>query len=239
VAVLSYLQPLVRSWARYRTRLFAYRSPQSDPALRKRDCEHLPLSGRHQVAYWTEEGYQRTEFLGLVIAYLNQHGWGKVIDSGWWDWDLEIYCHPWTVVRVRTAQEDHGGHKHLIRVVYQLRPTRYLKAVGAGAFFCAAAAAWLGWPLAGCAAFLLAFCAAVWWYGTRQASRVPPIFDLMGGQLGLIRCQATPGAGGQAAAPETEPQEDSPPATGRCEDPRRGAANGVATEFAAKERGVS
>jgi hypothetical protein len=239
VAVLSYLQPLVRSWARYQTRLFAYRSPQPDPVQRKGDYERLPLSGRHQVAYWTEEGYQRTEFLGLVIAYLNERGWGKVIDSGWSDWDLEIYCHPWTVVRVCTAQEDHGGHKHLIRVGYRLRPARYLKAVGAGALFCAAAAAWLGWPLAGCAAFLGALCAAMWWYGTRQASRVPAIFDLVGGQLGLIRCKPTPEAGGQAAAPEPEPQEDSPAVTGRCEDPGRGAVNGVATERATKARGVS
>ena len=237
--MLSYLQPLVRSWARYQTRLFAYRSPQPDPVQRKGDYERLPLSGRHQVAYWTEEGYQRTEFLGLVIAYLNERGWGKVIDSGWSDWDLEIYCHPWTVVRVCTAQEDHGGHKHLIRVGYRLRPARYLKAVGAGALFCAAAAAWLDWPLAGCAAFLGALCAAMWWYGTRQASRVPAIFDLVGGQLGLIRCKPTPEAGGQAAAPEPEPQEGAPAVNGCCEGPGRGAVNGVATERATKARGVS
>ena len=234
VAVLSYLQPLVRSWARYRTRLFAYRSPQPDPILQKRNCERLPLSGRHQVAYWTEEGYQRTEFLGLVIAYLNERGWGKAIDSGWSDWDLEIYCYPWISVRVLTAQEDHGGLKHLIRVRYRLRPTRYLKAVGAGALFCAAAAAWLDWPLAGCAVFLVAFCAAMWWYGARRASQVPAIFDLVGGQLGLIRCKPTPEAGGQTAAPEPEPQEDSPAVTSRREGPGRGAVNGVTTELAAK-----
>jgi hypothetical protein len=240
VAVLSYLQPLVRSWARYHTRLFAYHPPEPDPALEKRACGCLPLSGRHETAYWTEEGYGRPEFLGLVIAYLNERGWGKVIDSGWSDWDVEVYSHPWTIVEVCTAQEDHGGNKHLIHVRYRLRPARYIKAVGAGALLCAAAAAaWSSWPLAGCAAFLVAFCAAMWWYGTRQASWVPAIFDLMGGQLGLIRCEPTGGAGGQAAAPEPEPLEDLPAVTGRCEDLERGAANGVATGLAPKARGVS
>jgi len=68
---------------------------------------------------------------------------------------------------------------------------------------------------------------------------VPAIVDLVGGQLGLIRCKPTPEAGGQTAAPEPEPQEDSPAVTGRCEDPGRGAVNGVATERATKARGVS
>src|SRR5262249_33254871 len=73
VTVLSYLQPLVRSWARYRTRLLAYRPPDADPALAEaHGGERLPLRGQHQVAYWSEEGYDRTELVGLVIAYLNE-----------------------------------------------------------------------------------------------------------------------------------------------------------------------
>ena len=175
-----------------------------------------------------------------MIAYLNERGWGTAIDSGWSAWDVKVYSHPWTIVELCTAQEDHGNNKHLIRVRYLLRPTRYTKAVGAGALACAAAAALLAWPLAGCAAFLMAICAtSMWWYGTRQASRVPAIFDLVAGRLGLIRCKPTSEAGGQAAPLESEPQEDSPAVTGRCEDPVRGAANGVATEVTAEARVVS
>jgi GT2 family glycosyltransferase len=240
VAVLSYLQPLVRSWARYRTRLFAYRPPELDPALAKRACERLPLSGRHETSYWTEEGYGRTEFLGLVIAYLNERGWGKVIDSGWSDWDVKVYSHPWTIVEVCTAQEDHGSNKHLIRVRYRLRPAWNIKAVGTGALICAVAAAiWLYQPLAASAAFLMAFCTAIWWYGTRQASRVPYIFDLMAGHLGLIRCKPTHEAGAQGAAAEPEPQEDLRTVNGRCKQVECGEANAVATELTAKARTVS
>ena len=52
-----------------------------------------------------ENGGDRTLLLQRVTAFLNEHGWGKTLDSGWSNWDLEVYCHPWTVVQVCTAQE--------------------------------------------------------------------------------------------------------------------------------------
>jgi hypothetical protein len=124
---LCYAQPLVRSLARYRTRLLANDPPMAPPGPPKQPGRALPLTGTRTAAYWTEEGYERTELLGLVIAYLTEHRRGKTIDSGWSDWDLEVHCHPWTVVRVSTAQEEHGGGKRLIRVRYRLRPGRSMK----------------------------------------------------------------------------------------------------------------
>jgi hypothetical protein len=148
------------------------------------------------VAYWTEAGYERTELLALVIAYLNENGWGKTIDSGWSDWDVEIYCHPWTVVQVCTAQEDHGSGKRLIRVRFRLRPSGYLKVLGgAAALTAVAAAGLLAWPAAAGATQLLgaclgicAVCLGVWWRGTRRASQAIAVFDAKAGDLGLIRC---------------------------------------------------
>jgi glycosyltransferase involved in cell wall biosynthesis len=200
IMALSYLQPLVRSWVRYRTRLTAYRPPKAHPALLDGRDECLPLCGRRAVAYWTEGGYERTELLALVIAYLNENGWGKTIDSGWSDWDVEIYCHPWTVVQACTAQEDHGSGKRLIRVRFQLRPSGYLKALGGGAILTAAAAAGLlAWPDAAEATLLLGACLGicavwlgVWWRGTRRASQAIAVFDAKAGDLGLIRCDPPP-----------------------------------------------
>src|SRR5262245_15687821 len=56
VAGLCYAQPLVRSWTRYRTRLFASsqatgRAPE--PTAR---ADRLPLTGNRTVAYWSEGG---------------------------------------------------------------------------------------------------------------------------------------------------------------------------------------
>src|SRR5262249_39252150 len=168
-AALCYLQPLFRSWARYRTRLLSYRPPRADPRHLEGRRFRLPLSGCQTVAYWTEEGYERTELLGLVIAYLNERGWGKVIDSGWSNWDLEVYCHPWTIVRVCTAQQDYGSGKRVICIRYRLRPSGYTKGFAALAAVAAASAvasgAWL--PVLE-AVVLLATCFGVWWRGTHR-----------------------------------------------------------------------
>src|SRR5260370_19560159 len=104
VMALCYCQPLVRSWVRYRTRLFSYRPPDLDPAFPRRDSACLPLHGVRTMTYWSEERYDRTELLGLVIAYLNEHGWGKTVDSGLEQSDLAIHCHPWTGVQGCTSQ---------------------------------------------------------------------------------------------------------------------------------------
>src|SRR5262249_21392956 len=73
VAALCYLQPLVRSWARYRTRLFSYRPPSADMHHQGGGTRPLSLRGRQTAAYWTAERYERVELLALVVAYLNEH----------------------------------------------------------------------------------------------------------------------------------------------------------------------
>ena len=93
-------QPLVRSWKRYQTRFFAYRQPIADPAPAEGKRQRLPWTGRRTIAYWSEKGCERLQLLSCVVLYLNEHRWGKTLDTGWDDWDVEIYCHPWTVVQV-------------------------------------------------------------------------------------------------------------------------------------------
>src|SRR5205823_10374538 len=105
VMALCYAQPLLRSWHRYRTRLFAYSPPLPPPrAYPDADPGGMSWAGRREVAYWSADGYSRTELLALLIAYLTEKRWGKTVDSGWEDWDVEIYCHPWTVVQLSTVQ---------------------------------------------------------------------------------------------------------------------------------------
>lgn len=187
VAALCWAQPLVRSWRRYRTRLFADRARAAIPVAAGW-LRPLSLAGRRVEAYWSETGCGRLELLRRVIHHLDAHRCGKALDSGWSDWDLEVYCHRWTVVRVSTAQEDHGGGKHLIRVRYRLRPSGSLDVAGVVAALGGAVAAGVRlWPAAAVAGGLLAAGLLLWWRGTRAAAQAVALFDQAAADLGALR----------------------------------------------------
>jgi GT2 family glycosyltransferase len=189
VAALSYAQPLVRSWRRYKTWLFAFPVPEGQPDPVDGPAEPLPLAGRRTVEYWAEEWRDRTELLNQVAACLAKRRWGRAIDSGWSDWDLEVSGDRYTAVQVRTVQEEHGGGKRLIRVSYRVRPrgTLWLLA-GLGVALTAAVAVVNPALAAAPALTALASVACVWWRGLRTAGAVARVFDTAAAGLKLTRC---------------------------------------------------
>jgi GT2 family glycosyltransferase len=192
VMALCHAQPLVRSWSRYRTRFFAYRAPMATPDAAGLRRWRLPLTGRRTAAYWSEDGLGRLQLLGCVVCYLNENRWGRTIDSGWSDWDLELYCHPWTVVQLATAEEDHGGNRRLVRVRFRLRASGYTKAL-VGLALLAGVAGPSFPPAAAAAAVLLAACLGLWWRGTYRASQAVAVVDRSAKDLGMVECShATP-----------------------------------------------
>jgi hypothetical protein len=112
-----------------------------------------------------------------------------VIDSGWSDWDLEVYCDRWTIIRVGSAQEEHGSGRRLIRVRFRVLPGQYIKlAAAAGGLTGVVAAVFGTWPAAAVAASLLALCAALWLRGTRRAAALVTVLDRLAHPLQLVRC---------------------------------------------------
>jgi GT2 family glycosyltransferase len=193
VAALCYVQPLVRSWARYRTRLFAYRPPVAEPLLPGSRPRRLPLAGVHTEAYWNENACDRLQYLGLVILYLDERRWGKTVDSGWSAWDLEVYCHPWTVLQISTAEEDHGSARRLIRIRYRLRTSGYTRALaGLGMLATVLGAGLVFWPAAAAGGGLLGLCFGLWWRGTRRAAHAIAALDWLAAELGMVRCPPEP-----------------------------------------------
>jgi hypothetical protein len=189
IAGLCYAQPLARSGQRYWTRLFHPSVIVPDGDLRVRSAPGLSLTGMRTLDFWSEVPVDRTELLDDAVAYLTAHRWAKELGTGWEPWDLLIYCHPLTVVRLETVQENHGEGKNLIRVRLTMRPRAYLRVAGALAVLTAGAiAAWFGWGPGGCALVtILITAAAGWWSATRRAARVVALVQHAAGRLGLFR----------------------------------------------------
>ena len=142
IAVLSYVQPLVRAGAHYRTRLSSYRAITAHPAVHG-VRRHWPRLRRTLLIEFWSEGGNRMDLLANAVDELRRNRWGVTLDTGWSEWDAELYGHPWSCVRVTTVQEEHGSGRRLIRLRYHLRPTWLAcAAVGAAAVSCILVAVW-------------------------------------------------------------------------------------------------
>lgn len=117
VAVLALCQPLVRGWWRYYTWLKYKHTPTSviahqDPG----DPIRSPWITPRELRFWNETGQGREALLREMLAAFESEGWSYSIDTGWQNWDVQIYGSVWWGVRIKTVTEYHGGPKCLTRV---------------------------------------------------------------------------------------------------------------------------
>ena len=122
VMLLAFAQPLVRGWSRYFTWLHFKRTPGSVIAQH----EKLPAgtkfrSNWRRLAYWNEEGKDRHSLLREIFTILDRENWRYSIDTGWQEWDIQIYGNFWWSIILRTVTEYHGGGKCLTRVQLHYR----------------------------------------------------------------------------------------------------------------------
>ena len=115
VAFLALAQPLVRGWARYFTWLKFKRTPTSVIASREKDFQRTRGSITH-IRFWSENGHGREALLKETVAALEHEGWNYSIDTGWKNWDIQIYGSFWWGIQLRSVTEYHGGPKCLTRV---------------------------------------------------------------------------------------------------------------------------
>jgi hypothetical protein len=122
VVFLAFTQPLVRGWSRYFTWLKYKRTPER--VIRTPEQE---LAQRHAAGsttrfeFWNEEGHGRERLLTETTRLLEDEGWSYSLDTGWNDWDVQIYGSFWWIIRLRTVTEYHGGPKCLTRATQHLR----------------------------------------------------------------------------------------------------------------------
>ncbi len=117
VMFLAFVQPLVRGFSRYFTWLHFKRTPAS--VIRAH--ENLPERSRFtgslsRRVFWSEQGRDRHYLLGAIFELLDEEGWRYSTDSGWNEWDIQIYGNFWWSIALQTVTEYHGGGKCLTRV---------------------------------------------------------------------------------------------------------------------------
>jgi GT2 family glycosyltransferase len=120
IALLFFLQPLVRGWARYQT---ALRAPRSH--LSGRETFESIRAGSEErnyelLEYWNEAGIDRVQFISTVLDRLDQQGWQNKADAGWNKYDVLIYGTKWSQLQITTVSEVLGHGKQMLRI--RLRP---------------------------------------------------------------------------------------------------------------------
>ncbi len=115
VALLFFLQPIVRGWERYAGRLRL--RPLEEPTRETLDSVTLRDSGEslREARYWSTQRVDRARLVARIIEELNQRGWPNRSDIGWSEFDVEIYGSRWSHLQLTTAAEDHPRNRQLIR----------------------------------------------------------------------------------------------------------------------------
>lgn len=123
VTFLALAQPLARGWARYFTWLKFKRTPTA--VISKPEAGVPKAAGRGSISnlnFWNETGAGREALLKETFALLEEEGWNYSADTGWADWDIQIYGNFWWIIQLRSVTEYHGGPKCLTRVRLKFKP---------------------------------------------------------------------------------------------------------------------
>ena len=156
ITFLVYVGPLIRTLERYRWRLRRFREVKPFEFNGPRQTVRILWYERaFYLSYWNERGEEKESLLHAVMEFLLPRKYLIAMDQGWSSWDLEICQGPWAKAQIKTATENHGGPKRLLRVRCALRLSRISVACLCLYVIIAAIAAALAMPeIAGTAALI-------------------------------------------------------------------------------------
>jgi glycosyltransferase involved in cell wall biosynthesis len=123
VAFLALVQPWGRGWARYFTWLKYKQTPQAVIAAHEAGVQAAERRGSiSRMRFWSEKGVGREKLLEEIFALLESEGWRYSTDTGWKNWDAQIYGNQFWSINLATVTEYHGGPKCLTRVRLSYKP---------------------------------------------------------------------------------------------------------------------
>lgn len=130
IAALAFWQPIARGWARYSTWVRKKRTPrQVLGAVGASSAQVVRWNRPALLAFWSEAGAGREHFLPAFKKRLDQEGWKHSADTGWTNWDYQVYGSRWWQVRALSLTEEHGDGKRLTRVRLHPSPTVFSRMV--------------------------------------------------------------------------------------------------------------
>ncbi len=114
IALLYFLQPLVRGWARYHGRLRVLRPPASARERLKKRTRADKLEALEQVHYWAPGKMDRLALIRSVHERLDAQGWHDRVEAGWSNYDLEIFGNKWSRLYLTTVLEIDSESRQLL-----------------------------------------------------------------------------------------------------------------------------
>lgn len=160
VFLLHLLQPIARTWPRYRERMACKRLPRLLPS---------PMPGqrisfnRRDLNWRSRDGRGRLELLDALVDGAHAAGWRGVFGAEWERWDALLFGGVWFDIIVRTATEQLGGAKRFTRVRFGLRTTRLARCAAAAVGVACGASLIFGhhWLIAASVALAAGLCGAL------------------------------------------------------------------------------
>ncbi|MDX2226395.1 MAG: glycosyltransferase [Verrucomicrobiae bacterium] len=125
---LAIVQPLMRGWSRYFTWISLKHTPSRLIVTHEAGIPRFRFERENTLSYWSNEGIERDRFLSEVTAILEHENWQYSLDTGWTDWDIQVYGNTWWDCRLRSMTENHGGNDRLNRIQLAPKMTSLTKA---------------------------------------------------------------------------------------------------------------
>jgi GT2 family glycosyltransferase len=176
IAYLHFRQPIARGWARYSVRLRA--KVIDDEARGYRRHQDLPFDPNDASAllYWSKS-YDRLSLLDRISNEVKKAGWRMRVDSGWANYDMEIYGSRYVKIRLTTATEHHHNVGMLTRVRVELAMSKFCLVLFLASCMLAGFLLFYMWPFSRTAVLI----PVTWWamYVANRWRVSRPIFGLI------------------------------------------------------------
>jgi hypothetical protein len=184
---LAITQPWSRGWARYSTWLRGKRTPP-EVLLMQETTPHtsVPWWQAGRLSFWSESGREREHLLHAISQLLEDEGWKYYLDTGWTDWDIQIFASRWWNLRIVTMTEIYPAGRRLTRAGNYLNVSTYSVLIG-GCVLTAFLLCVLAFPITFPFAAGISLIALAVWYvqGVRLRFRVAELIQVAGIQAGL------------------------------------------------------